>query len=166
MRTSTIRKLITSGIAATILTGATAGVALAHDRGEQRFERLADKLELTEEQQSELKALFDERRDAMQERHEERKDRGDKPMGLGALDPTSDSFSADVEKLIADTQARIADRIHEQAEMKQKVSEILTPEQFEEWQKMAPKGGDHGDRGRPGPGKHHDRGERGDRDCR
>lgn len=163
MRTTTIRKLMTTGIAATILTAATAGVALAHDRGEQRFERLADKLELTEEQQSELKALFDQRREAMQEHREERKDRDNKPMGLRDLDPNSDSFSADVEKLIADAQARVAERIQQQADMKQKVSDILTPEQFEQWEKMAAKGGDRGDRGRPGEGKHH---ERGNRDCR
>ena len=163
MRTSTIRKLITTGIAATVLTGVTAGVALADNRSEQRFERLADKLELTEEQQSELKALFDQRREAMQERREERQGRGNKPMGLRDLDPNSDSFSADVEKLIADAQARVAERIQQQAEMKQKVSEILTPEQFEEWEKMAPKAGDRGDRDRPGEGKRH---ERRDRDCR
>lgn len=162
MRKSTVRKLVTSGIAATLLAGAT-GVALAADRGEQRFDRLARLLELNEEQQTEMKNLWSERREAMKERHEERKAGEDKPMGLRSLDPTADTFEADVEKLIADAQARVAERIHDQAEMKKQISEILSPEQFDKWQTLMDERGGPGERGDRGFGKGPGRG---DKDCR
>lgn len=156
MRTTTFRKLVTGAVAATILTGATAGIALAHDRGDERHERMARVLELSDEQQAQLQQLWSERREAMLERRDER---GGKGMALGALDPTADNFDAEVEKLIADAQARVAERIQAQAEMKRKMSEILTPEQREKWQAMM---AERGERGEHGFGKHH--GKK-DRDC-
>ncbi|GGC08871.1 hypothetical protein GCM10011352_39040 [Marinobacterium zhoushanense] len=146
-----MRKLLIGGIAATLLATSVAGVAVAHDRGESRQQRFAEALNLTEEQQAQMKQLWDQHRE---ERQQQREAKGQGPMaGMRALDPTSETFQADVDKLIADAQARVAERIQNQAQMKQEMSQILTPEQQTKMQELMAQ---HGDRdGKDfGPGMH------------
>ncbi|MBV1787788.1 Spy/CpxP family protein refolding chaperone [Marinobacterium sp. D7] len=157
-----MRKLLIGGIAATLLATAVAGVAVAHEKGDYR-QRFAEALNLTEEQQAQMQQLWDQHREERQQRHEEMRQG---PMsGMRALDPSSNTFQADVDKLIADAQARVAERMQNQAQMKLEMSKILTPEQQAKMQELMAQ---RGDRDGKGFGHHnrddHKRG--GERDCR
>lgn len=148
-----MRKLIIGGITAALLASSLTGVAIAHEKGEYR-DRMANKLGLSEEQQTQMNALWEEQREARQEMRGEMRDH---KGGLKDLDPTADTYQADVQKLIEQTQAQVAERIQQRADMHAKMAEILTPEQMQQFQEM------RGERG----GKHDGgfKGHHGERDC-
>ncbi|KEA63572.1 hypothetical protein ADIMK_2351 [Marinobacterium lacunae] len=142
-----MRKLLIGGVVATLLTASAIGFAAANEKGEYRQERFAQALNLTEEQQAQMKQLWE------QHREERQGMRGERQGYMGAmrsLDPNSETFQADVDKLIADAQARVAERIQDHAEMKQEMSKILTPEQQAKMQEMMAQRGGMAF----GPGKH------------
>ncbi|WP_432696990.1 Spy/CpxP family protein refolding chaperone [Marinobacterium sp. YM272] len=155
-----MRKLIIGGITAALLATSAVGMASSYEKGEYRGDRMASKLGLSEEQQTQMKALWDEHREARKEMRDEMRDqRG----GLRDLDPTSDSYQADVQNLIEQTQARVAERIQQRADMRVQMAEILTPEQMQQFQEM------RGERGWKHDGErgHGDfKGHHGERDCR
>jgi len=153
-----MRKRLIGGIAATLLATSVAGIAIAHEKGEYRQSRFAEELNLTEEQQAQMQKLWSEHREERQQMRDET--RGGPMAGLHALDPTSESFQADVDKLIADAQAGVAERIRDRARMKQEMSEILTPEQQTRMQELMAQRGDRDGRSF-GPGHHKD-GQRGE----
>lgn len=145
-----MRKLIIGGIAATLMATSFAGFAGAYEKGEYR-DRMASKLGLSEEQQNQMKELWDERREERQEMYGAMQERRG---GLRDLDPTSDTYQADVQKLIEQTQAQVAERMQQRADMHAKMAEILTPEQMQTLQQMRRDQGGryagergHGDRG-------------------
>lgn len=133
------RPLITSMIIGSLILGGSTSVFAAQkdrcdngDRQEQRMqkrlERMADKLQLTADQQSAIKALW-----AKQEKPE-RPPMPDK--GLRALDPNADDYAQQVQKHIEQAQERIAQRMKAQAEYKAALYDILTPEQEEKLEQM------------------------------
>lgn len=131
--------LMTSMILGTLILGSSASV-LAAPRGgcddgdrqermmEKRLDRMADRLQLTEDQQAAIRALWEKR---------EKPERPAMPgEGLGALDPNADDYKQQVQKHIEQAQQRIAERIKAQADYKAALYDILTPEQEEKLEKM------------------------------
>lgn len=154
-----MRKLLIGGIAATLIATSVAGVAIAQEKGEYRQARFAKELNLTEEQQTRMKQLWDQRFEERKEMRESRQGHG--YMGaMRSLDPASETFQADVDKMIAEAQTRVAERIQDHARMKQEMSEILTPEQQAKMQEMMAQ------RGERGFGKHKGEGFGEGRNCR
>jgi len=131
--------LITSMILGSLILGSSASVLAApkgdcdnRDRQERmmekRLDRMADRLQLTEDQQAAIKALWDKR---------EKPERPAMPgEGLRSLDPNAEDYAEQVQKHIEQAQERIAERIQAQAEYKAALYEILTPEQEEKLEQM------------------------------
>jgi len=137
--------LMTSMILGSLILGSSATVLAAprdacdngdrqEKRMEKRLERMADKLELTDDQQAAIKALWEK---------QEKPEKSEKPRrpampgeGLRSLDPNAEDYAEQVQKHIEQAQERIAQRMQAQAEYKAALYDILTPEQEETLEKM------------------------------
>jgi Spy/CpxP family protein refolding chaperone len=157
MSTTNKRKWVIASLAATLVAGSTIGIAVAHERGD-RAERFARMLELSPEQQTQMQSLWEQKMEARDAKQAQ------SPRGaMMALDPRSDSFQADVDKLIEQAQTRVEERIRQHAQMREQMSEILTDAQYDKLQTMMAKRGEHYGKsfesyhgGDKGWGRHHD----------
>jgi len=131
--------LISSMILGSLILGSSASVFAApkdacdngdrqEKRMEKRLERMADKLQLTDDQQEAIRSLWEK---------QEKPGRPAMPgEGLRSLDPNADDYKQQVQKHIEQAQERIAERMQAQAEYKAALYDILTPEQEEKLEKM------------------------------
>lgn len=95
----------------------------------KHLKRMVKHLDLTEQQTSEIKAIFEEAHGDGRE-HSDRKGRG-KQAGLMALDPNAGDYQERVEE-IASARAKAAEQhVLKRAEIMAKVHAVLTPEQQE-----------------------------------
>jgi len=96
--------------------------------------KLVDKLDLSEEQESEIKAIFENRKT-----EKEQKQRRKVIQELMALDPMSSDYEQKV-SAIADEQAeKVREMIVEKAKVRTEIYEVLTPEQREELEEIMAK---------------------------
>jgi Spy/CpxP family protein refolding chaperone len=99
--------------------------------GERMLKRMTKRLELTEEQQTSLKTVFEaqsKQRDALKEKSR------DLHEALRDLDPKADGYAEQLEEAKKTAAQLAVERIDEGAELRQKVADILTPEQLEKWE--------------------------------
>lgn len=133
------KKLFLPAIALSLLLGG-AVPALAERHG---MDRLAKKLDLTEEQVSAISALGGERGS----RHETRKALREQIKSL--------IEAGDVDAAAALASEAAGERVREMAAKRAAMAEILTPEQLAEWESLKERRGKrHG-----GPGRRHHGGE-------
>jgi len=130
-------KIITTlGLATALSLGmaATAG-AFPGDHGgkQQRYERMADKLDMNDEQRRQLKQIHRQARpqilelkDAMQDNRE----------AMRKLDPKSVQFDAQVARLAKQQGELLTQKIIQRNQVRASVFAILTPEQREAAKKM------------------------------
>ncbi|WP_290697372.1 Spy/CpxP family protein refolding chaperone [Amphritea sp.] len=150
-----MRKQLIIGITAAIIgAGAlTAGVASAkgdwdrcdggegrHGKYEQmegkhhmRMSKMADKLELTDEQKSQMQELMKNKRGQMKDQRG-----GMKGMhnAFRDLDVNASDYDQQVATLVTQAQEKTAEMIQMRAQQKKAMFEILTPEQQEKYQEM------------------------------
>ncbi len=124
--------------------------SFAFSAGAQPMHRMAEKLGLTEEQQQSLAEL----------REQQRASREDQRAQREAISEANKSGDVDSAADLAASQAR--DRVYQQAEMRQQLEAILTPDQLVQWDEMQDRRS-QGHRGKGGKGKG-GRGQRGQRD--
>jgi len=146
-----MKKLMTGVLlSACIATTAYAGGKHSNDhRGPAFFpiHKMAKVLDLTDAQQEELKALKSELRADMKANRPEKGSQMSMKAQLAALDPADANYQAELNKL-ADLRAEKAKaRFLKMAEVRAKVSEILTDEQLEKFESMKEKRGKRGERG-------------------
>ncbi len=105
-------------------------------RGEHRMARLAEALELTEEQSTELSAIMQERmtggvegRDAM----------NDARLQLHAVVSDPEADEQQVLDAVRAVSAEIEQHALEQHRFTIRISEVLTPEQMEQFQELIPR---------------------------
>ncbi|MDO6564813.1 Spy/CpxP family protein refolding chaperone [Amphritea sp. 1_MG-2023] len=155
-----MRKQIIIGITAAIIgAGAlTAGMASAqsdedrcgdrdegrHGKHEQmdgkhankRLHRMAEKLDLTDAQTAQMKALFKDGRDEMKDQRDQIREMH---TALRELDVNAADYDQQVAGLVAQAQENTAQMIQMRAQQKKEMFAILTPEQQEEFLQMRPK---------------------------
>ena len=112
---------------------------------EKRLDRMSEKLDLTAEQKTQMKAVMEGRDNKLAERKALRE-------AFQKLDPTSASYEADLKALAAKKAAMSEEATISRGLKRQKVAEILTPEQLTKMEEMKAKRG--GKRGHRGHGKH------------
>jgi len=100
---------------------------------EKRMERMASKLELTDEQKEGMKSLMENHRNAMKPLHDEKRAIRQEMMNL---DPKADDYAAKLAD-IANRKAEISRQITiARGEKRQKMAQLLTPEQLAKKQEM------------------------------
>ena len=146
-----MKKLIAGVLLTTCI--ATAAVAGGHHSKDHRgagfmpIQKMVKVLDLTEAQQEQLKALKEEMRSEMKAKRGERSREDSIKAQLAQLDPSDANYEQDLNEL-ANLQAEKAKaRFLKMAEMRVKISQILTPEQLEKLDSIAKKRGERGKRG-------------------
>lgn len=118
---------------------------------ERRMEKMKRYLELTDDQVTQLKALFEE--------HKSGKAEGASPKALHQamrdLDPTDSDYQNKVNELITSAQKQMAERMQARATMRQQVYQILTPEQRIKMELMEDMRHSMRDKGHKGKHDHH-----------
>ncbi len=157
-----MRKPMMIALTALTLSAATAGVAMAHEKGDggwgrhnpqERMERMAEKLDLSDEQRSQMQALMEKQREQRPQRGEGR----EMYRQLQDLDPSAADYQQQLDDLVKQAQDRVGERIRARAEHRAAVAEILTDEQEqkladwkkdrrENWKEHHGGKGHHGDR--------------------
>ncbi|OIO70752.1 MAG: hypothetical protein AUJ57_08110 [Zetaproteobacteria bacterium CG1_02_53_45] len=122
--------------------------------GMQRMERMADELNLTDQQRQQFKQIHRDNRGAGMALHDAMQDNRD---ALRKLDPGASNYSKQVARLAAEKGELVKKVTMHRAEVKARVHAILTPEQQKkaaELQQNFRKGGkdDNGGFGHGGPG--------------
>jgi len=136
-----MRKLI--AVTATVLTLGIAGTAIAD--GMRHFDRMADRLDLTEEQRDQVKELMSAKRDQMKDMRKENKE---SRKAFAQLNPNDANYEAEVQRFAELAASKASAMVKMRAEQRQEMSKILNEEQMEEYAEMKQKWGDRG-------GKHH-----------
>lgn len=149
-----MKKLITGVLlSACIATTAYAGGKHSDDRKGHDFlpiHKMVRVLDLTEEQQEALKALKVELKTERKANRPAKDGHNSVRAQFAALDPTDVNYQQDVNAL-AELQAEKAKaRFLKMADVRVKVSEILTDEQLDKLESMKEKRGKRGDRGHRG----------------
>ena len=126
-----MRTKLIAGITAAVITVSGLGMGLAHakDRSEymeKRLERMTEHLNLTAEQQEQVKAAMAGKGDKMRDQMQSRRDIRQQLM---QLDPSAPDYQAKLDSLILKAQEQTKVMMQAKAEQKQKLFEILTPEQ-------------------------------------
>lgn len=115
---------------------------------ERRMDKMTRYLELTDEQVTQLKALF--------EQHNAGKAEGASPKALHQamreLDPADSDYQNKVNELIGSAQKQMAERMQARATMRQQIYQLLTPEQRSKLEQMEAKR--HSMGGKGSMGKH------------
>lgn len=115
---------------------------------ERRMDKMTRYLELTDEQVTQLKALF--------ELHNAGKAEGTSPKALHQtmreLDPADSDYQNKVNELIGSAQKQMAERMQARATMRQQIYQLLTPEQRSKLEQMEAKR--HSMGGKGSMGKH------------
>lgn len=148
-KTMTMISVLGLGTALSLGMAATAGAFPGEFGGkQQRYERMADKLDLNDEQRQQLKQIHRKARpqklelkDAMQDNRE----------ALRKLDPESSQFDTQVAELARQQGELVTQKIIQHNQVRASVFAILTAEQREMAKKM--KRNHSGERGKHG-GKH------------
>ena len=116
---------------------------------ERMLKRLSKKLDLTEQQQTDLKALFDSKKDASEGKRESRQALHE---AVRNLDPNAADYAAKLAQVKQQAGLAAQNKIDSMMEMRQGLQKILTPEQFTKMQTLKNKRGEHGKRGKHGKG--------------
>lgn len=128
------------------LAGTASGLAMAHGKGdndgerherhqEKRLERMSEALDLTEEQQAQVKELMAEpsdrsaRRDAQRELHRQLRD----------LDTDAADYNERLDALILQAQEQLGEQIRERQAKRAAMQDILTDAQEEKLAEMGAK---------------------------
>lgn len=152
-----MRKQIIIGITAALIGATTlgAGIASADGKGErcqgegrhgkyeqmekhghksqQRLKKMADKLDLSDAQQEQMKQLFRDQRDAMKAQ----KDRfHDMRTAMRDLDVSASDYDQQVAALASQAEQNAAAMVNMRAAQKKAMFELLTPEQQAEFLEM------------------------------
>ncbi|MCP4597416.1 Spy/CpxP family protein refolding chaperone [Neptuniibacter sp.] len=135
-----MRKKLLAGITAATIAVAGLGFTVAHAKGghhmEHRMEHLAEKLDLTPEQQQQLSASMQDKKqhmqDAMQNRREIRKE-------LMQLDPNAADYQAKLDSLVHRAQEQAKQMVIKKAEHKQELYSVLTDSQKQEFNELQSK---------------------------
>jgi protein CpxP len=160
-----MRTKFIAGITAAVITVAGLGVTAAYAKGnydhaEKRMEHLAEKLNLTEAQETQLRAEMKEKQASMQDQRQARKDLRKQLM---QLDPNATNYETQLNSLVLQAQEQAKASIIAKAEQQEALFEVLTPEQektFAELKmdmqnKMSKRmSGDRDERGHRGKGCH------------
>ncbi len=131
-----MKKLLPTAVIASLLLSVAAGAAAWGPGGcggkggnpERHLLMMEKMLDLTEEQKVQIQALHEEKMAA----RAEPKPRFAKE--IAELDASAADYEAQVEALADDAAAHAKQRVLERAEMRQRMVEILTPEQLSEWE--------------------------------
>jgi periplasmic protein CpxP/Spy len=142
------------------LAGTASGLVMAHDKGdgerqerhqEKRLERMSEALDLTEEQQAQVKELMAESTD----RKGDRESRRELHRQIRDLDTGAADYDTRLDGLILQAQQQLDESIRERQAKRVAMQDILTDEQeakmAEMMQKRMEKMEKHGRRG----GEHH-----------
>lgn len=162
-----MRKQIIIGITAAIIgAGAlSAGVASAYDRDDRcgdrkgghhgkheqmegkhsgmRMPAMAKELNLSDEQKTQMKELFKDRRGEMRDQREQMKEMH---TAIRNLDVNAADYDQQVTDLVTKAQENTAQMIKMRAEQKKDMFAILTPEQQEKFMEMRSEKPRHGDK--------------------
>jgi Spy/CpxP family protein refolding chaperone len=128
-----MRTKFIAGITAAVITASGLGLTLAHAtdgenhkerRMEHRVEHLTKELNLTTQQQADLKSQ-------LLSQHEDQKHHSRKAVfkQLMQLDPNAADYQTQLDSLVLEAQEQTKNMIMEKAEAQEKLFEILTPEQ-------------------------------------
>jgi Spy/CpxP family protein refolding chaperone len=162
-----MRKSMIIAMTTLALAGTASGLAIAHGKGdgdgerheryqEKRLERMSEALDLTEEQQSQVKELMAEPSDRKASRDEKR----ELHRQLRDLDTTAADYNERLDALILQAQEQLDEQIRERQAKRAAMQDILTDEQEEKLaemnEKRMEKKGKHGHHGRHGDGHHQD----------
>lgn len=109
----------------------------------KRLERLAKKLDLSDVQQTQMKALFEQQKASREGKSDERKAIH---QALRDLDVNAADFDTKLAAVKEKAKLQAVSRIDSKVFMKQKMSEILTAEQLVKLQEMQDKRSKHKDR--------------------
>ena len=158
-----MRTKLIAGIAAAVITVSGLGMTAAYakdgfDHMERKMDRLASKLDLSEEQTAQLKEQMAGKKEGMQAQWQARKEIRQQLM---QLDPNADDYQSKLDSLVLKAQEQAKAMVVAKAEQQQKLYDILTPEQetkfvalkSEMQEKMDKRFGDGEHRGRHGKGK-------------
>jgi len=132
----TMKMITTLGLATALSLGmaATAGAFPGEHGGkQQRYERIADKLDMNDEQRQQLKQIHRQARPQMLELKDAMQDNRE---ALRKLDPKSAQFDAQVAELAKQQGELLTQKIIQRHHLRAKVFAILTPEQREMAKKM------------------------------
>lgn len=137
------RKVLIAALATVLGMGAMASNSYAdgkrcHQGGKQmkseRFvERMQKKLDLSDEQTSQIKQLMSSQQESRQEHHENMRSIR---TSMRALDPNAPDYQANVDKLVDQAAKNTAEMMRLKADKQKKMAEILTPEQQEKAKEM------------------------------
>ncbi|UTW10707.1 Spy/CpxP family protein refolding chaperone [Marinobacterium rhizophilum] len=116
------------------LAGTASGLAMAHGKGdgdrherhqEKRLERMSEALELTDEQQAQVKALMADSSDRKADRDEKR----ELHRQIRDLDSSASDYDTRLDGLIQQAQQQLGEQIRERQAKRVAMQEILTDEQ-------------------------------------
>lgn len=97
------------------------------------LKHMSKKLDLTEQQETQIKALFDE------QRAERKANKPEKAANLAQLDPNAADYSTQVAALANQRAEQAKQGVLARAELQQKINAILTPEQQQKMLEMKAK---------------------------
>jgi Spy/CpxP family protein refolding chaperone len=117
------------------------------EHSERMLKRLSKKLDLTEQQQTDLKALFDNKKEASEGKHASRQALHD---AVRNLDPSAADYASKLAQVKQQAGLAAQNKIDNMMEMRQSLQSILTPEQFTKMQAFKEKRSEHGKRGKHG----------------
>ena len=153
-----MRTKLIAGLSAAIITLSGAGFTLAHaddddrmqkrheHRIEHRIEHLTKDLSLTKEQQVQLK---EQMLSQQEKRGDKQASRKDVFKQLQQLDPSATDYQTKLNSLVLQAQDQTKSMILEKAEQKEKLFEILTPEQEKQFIELKSEMGDKKSKHRP-----------------
>lgn len=130
-----MKRLMTSVLlSASLLTGAAAyaGPGYAYHGGKNPVERLAKRLDLTEDQKVVIEDIYRTYGSLDKKAHKQHK-RGFK-SNLAGLDPTAADYSERLAEIAREQGEKVEQAIIRRGEIHAKVYEVLTPEQREKLQ--------------------------------
>ena len=135
-----MKRLITFVLlSASLLTGAVAyaGPGYGHHDGKDHVERLAKKLDLTDEQKVAIEEIHRAR--GGMEKKAKKQHRRELMRSFAELDPTSADYSERVAEIAREEGEKVEQAIITHGEIHAKVYEVLTPEQREKFKTMKAK---------------------------
>lgn len=159
-----MRKPLIIALTALTLSAGTIGLANAHGKGDggwghhnpqERMERMAEQLGLSDEQRAQMQTLMEQEREQRGERREGR----EIYRKLRDLDPAAADYQQQLDDLVSQAREQLGERIRVRAAHQAAVAEILTDEQEQklkdlkedrraDWKEHHGKDGHHG-------GRHH-----------
>ncbi len=112
---------------------------------EKMLKRMAKKLNLTEQQQTDLKALYDSKKETREQKRESRKSLHD---SIRNLDPKAADYATRLNEVKQQAGLAAQTKIDDMMQMRTQMQAILTPEQYAQMKEMKEKRGKRGKRGK------------------